>query len=286
MAHFMMKSQHGFTLIEAVVVIVITGIISVVVAVFIRAPVEGYIDMARRAELTDSADAAARRMARDLHLALPNSVRVPIPGAANTVIEFLPTSDGGRYRSDVGDAGVGDPFDFGSPVDTTFNILGQPINFQAGDQIVIYNTSNALPYAGNTLATHNRRAYNGALGLQNNVTITSVNSYPFASPSRRFQVINTPVTFICNGGILWRYWGYAIQPLQTATDTVAELDALVLPATATRGRAQLAQNVTVCNFDFAEGVNARNALVAIRLTLTQSAESVSLYHEVHVNNVP
>jgi MSHA biogenesis protein MshO len=282
----MMQFQRGFTLIEAVIVMVITGIISVMVAVFIRAPVQGYFDMARRAELTDSADGAARRIARDLRLALPNSVRVA--GATNNVIEFLPTRDGGRYRSDVGDAGAGNPLDFGTPADTTFDLLGQPINFQAGDQIVIYNTGypNADAYAGNAAATDNRRAYNGTAGPQNTVSVSSVNSFSQESPSRRFQVISTPVTYICNGGILWRYWGYAIQPLQTSADTVAKLDALVTPASAARGKAQLAQNVTACSFDFTQGVNARNGLVSIRLSLTQSGEAVSLYHEVHVNNVP
>ncbi len=70
------KQQYGFTLIEMIVVIVITGIIAGVVAVFLKAPVQGYIDSARRAELTDIADTAIRRMARDVRTAVPNSVRV------------------------------------------------------------------------------------------------------------------------------------------------------------------------------------------------------------------
>lgn len=35
---------RGFTLVEAIVVIVITGVIAGMVAVFIRTPVEGYMD--------------------------------------------------------------------------------------------------------------------------------------------------------------------------------------------------------------------------------------------------
>ncbi|NCN89388.1 MAG: prepilin-type N-terminal cleavage/methylation domain-containing protein, partial [Gallionella sp.] len=56
-------SQRGFTLIEMIVVIVITGIIAGIVAIFIKAPVQGYVDSARRAELTDIADTAVRRLA-------------------------------------------------------------------------------------------------------------------------------------------------------------------------------------------------------------------------------
>lgn len=84
--------QGGFTLLEAVVVIVITGIISAMVAL-IRAPVEGYIDSVARAELTDAADTALRRLTREVRTALPNSLREGPPGA--TCIEFLPTLGGG-----------------------------------------------------------------------------------------------------------------------------------------------------------------------------------------------
>ena len=97
----MKRRQRGFTLVEAVVVIAITGIIASVVAVFIRAPIEGYFDAARRAELTDVADTAVRRFSRDVHLALPNSVR--ITSTPSTIaIEFLLTSAGGRYRAEPG----------------------------------------------------------------------------------------------------------------------------------------------------------------------------------------
>ena len=56
------RSQRGFTLVEAVMVIALTGIVAAIVAVFIRQPVQGYFDTVRRAELTDVADTAARRI--------------------------------------------------------------------------------------------------------------------------------------------------------------------------------------------------------------------------------
>src|SRR5699024_3808677 len=87
-------TQRGLTLIEAIIVMVITGIIAAVVAVFIRAPVQGYVDSVQRAELSDVADTALRRMTRDLRRALPNSVRISTDGQA---VEFLLTKSGGRY---------------------------------------------------------------------------------------------------------------------------------------------------------------------------------------------
>jgi MSHA biogenesis protein MshO len=283
----MTKFQRGFTLVEAVIVIAITGIIAAVVAVFIQAPIKGYFDSARRAEMTDIADTALRRISRDLRLALPNSVRVT---GANTVIEFLQTRTGGRYRSERGSTTAeNDILDFSDPADTTFELLGPPMTFNAGDQIVIYNLGidGANAYQGNTAATHVRRALNIAgVGTTTTVRIDSASPFPFDSPSHSFQVVDAPVTYICDAGTLRRYWGYAIQPSQQETDTVAELDALVTPSTATSGTAVLAQNVTSCVFTYEPGVTERSGLVTLRLSTAQSNETITLYQEVHVSNVP
>ena len=82
--------QRGFTLVEAIIVIVITGILAVVAARFIDRPIQQYLDLGRRAELADGANSAIRRMSRDLHLALPNSIR---QSNANCV-EFLISKNG------------------------------------------------------------------------------------------------------------------------------------------------------------------------------------------------
>src|SRR5438876_99439 len=86
--------ERGVTLIEMVIVIAITAIIAGAVSVFISRPVEGYADAARRAEMSDIADTALRRMTRDLRTALANSIRitcVPSCGPADSVyyLEYL-----------------------------------------------------------------------------------------------------------------------------------------------------------------------------------------------------
>ena len=48
----------------------------------------------------------------------------------------------------------------------------------------------------------------------------------------------------------------------------------------------LATDVASCNFVYNGSDLQRNALVQISLVFTRTAESVSLYHEVHVNNTP
>ena len=82
--------QAGFTLLEAVLVIVLTGVVAAMVAVFIRAPITAYVDQARRGELTDAADTALRRLSRELQRALPNPLLSKRRGIATTA--STPTS--------------------------------------------------------------------------------------------------------------------------------------------------------------------------------------------------
>lgn len=257
------SGQNGFTLVEAVMVITITGIIASMVAVFIASPVKGYFDSTRRAELTDTADTTIRRISRDVHLALPNSVRLASP----QVMEFLQTRAGGRYRVDGIDA-----LDFTNPTDTTFDILGPAVTMAAGDQIIIYNLGipGADAYVGN-----NRRAYNGVGGSVTNIPIASTSAFPLDSPAHRFQVVDTPVTYICDlpTGTLRRYWGYTIAALQPNPP-------------AGGNNALLANNVSACTFTYTQGVTERSGLISIQLSITQDNETVSLYHAVQVSNVP
>src|SRR3979490_3088781 len=101
-----LRSERGVTLIEMVMVIAITAIIAGAVAVFISRPVEGYADAARRAEMTDIADTARRRMTRDLRTPLSNSIRITtVSGVVS--LEYLQGSGGGRYRAQVDSGGLG-----------------------------------------------------------------------------------------------------------------------------------------------------------------------------------
>lgn len=267
----MTRSQRGFTLIEAIIVITITGIIAGMVAVFIRAPVQGYFDSARRAELTDIADTAVRRISRDLHLALPNSVRVTQAGNAY-YLEFLQTSGGGRYRADVDNSGAGNILDFTQPV-TSFDVLGPPVSTVTGEKnlLVVYNLG--IPGA-DAYQADNTSPISGISG--NTVTISSF-QFPFASPANRFQIISYPVSYVCDKGAqtLTRYWNYSITPNQPTSFAAGTPSAL------------LARNVSDCSFSYdAQMITQRAGLVAAWLQITQSGESVSLYHEVHVSNVP
>ena len=276
-------SQLGFTMIEMIMVIVITGIIGSIVAVFLRAPIQQYMDVSRRADMTDIADTALRRVGRDLRLSLPNSVRRVGACAGDNpspcLIEFLPTTGGGRYRAGAG----GDALDFLSDTDSTFDVLaaaGQGVDVANGDSIVIYNLGIPGADAYEGTSRRNAAAPFGA-GLTNIAFDPAGVQFPFDSPSQRFQVISTPVTYACDGlGNLWRYWGYAIQVNQPST--VAVLNGLVGVQSAL-----MASKVSFCNFIYDPNVVAqRSGLITMNLGITEDGETVTLYSATHVSNVP
>lgn len=258
--------------------IVIAGIVAGMVAVFIRSPIDAYVDTARRAALTDIADTAARRMARDLQGALANSVRVD---GAGHFMELVPIHAAGRYRAETGAGGAGNILDFTDATDATFDVLGPTVDVSAGDSLVVYNlgVTDADVYEDTPLTV--RRVATAGTGLSTVTFTPTASPLPFPSPGSRFQIVGTPLSYVCDlaSGTLWRYSGYAFQSSQPAT--VAALDAL-----AGVTKAALATQVSGCSFAYAPGPLQHSGLVSISLTLTQNGESVTLQHQVNVDNVP
>lgn len=309
----MRRTQYGFTLVEMIMVIVITGIIGGIVAVFLRAPIQQYMDVSRRADMADIADTAVRRVGRDLRLALPNSVRVTNGGA---YLEYLETIGGGRYNTattppDCMNAGSCTGLTTTGNLVNVANTLLDGTVIPATARLVVYNqynnsglncsATNPSVYcaAGSGGAPVITSVANGAPATEDQITFAAFTFFPAGgSPQNRFQIVSQPVTYVCApaaggvGGTLTRYWGYAIQDVQTKTDSIAELNALVSPPTATRGSALLATNVSTCNFTYDPNVVAqRSGLVTFNLGISEAnpsggTETVTLYSATHVSNVP
>ena len=286
--------QGGFSLVELIIVIVISGILATGLSNFIVQPIQGYTDLARRATLVNAADNALRRMARDVHSALPNSIRV----SGGNVLEMINVVDGGRYRDDPPPGNPNKILEFNT-ADTQFNLLGQfngitrPFT-STNQRLVIYNVGvpGASAYdAASTVITPSGTSFSiaadssfPASGAEDHVTLSSGFQFGYPSPTQRIYLVDTPISYLCSGGNLYRYTGY---PIPTAGQLTTDAALTGVGAT----RALVANQVNTCNFTYAPGTSQRAGLLTLALKLTQtlpdgSTEDVQLLHQVHVDNTP
>ncbi|MGE5470342.1 MAG: type II secretion system protein J [Bacteroidota bacterium] len=281
--------SRGFTLVELIMVMVLTGIIAALVSGLLKPVIGSYVDMARRAAMTDMADIALKRIGRDIRAAVPNSIRWP----NNQCIELLPSSTGGRYRM------APDTVNGGS---ATLDITQAVIQFDvlsemsavpaAGDWVVIGNQNTGDVYAGiNRAAISSVTTPATTVGLSR-ITLNTASFFPGGYNGGRFVVVsnnggNPAVSYICSGadgsvdasgngkGTLYRL----TRPFSASYPTSC-------PATA--GAAILATNLKSCNFVYNpnQDTTQQSALVWIQLELTQANETIALAYGAHVDNVP
>ena len=262
-AHNSTIRQQGFTLMELIMVIVIAGILATMTVGFITKPMEAYVDLSRRAELVDSAEMSMRMMARDIRRALPNSIRVDANG-----IEMINVVQGARYRS----APPGEYLEFGS-TDDTFNVFGNllPTGTISNHHLVVYNLgqpgANAhdmdgvITPSGTSFTITNNSS-------EQSITLGSGHSFPFESPQQRIFLVDGAISYRCEGGVLNRYGPYSI-------------------GVAPSGPTLVTRHVSNCSFEYDTGTATRSAVATIGLTLSDSTgESITLLHQVHVDNVP
>jgi MSHA biogenesis protein MshO len=274
------------------------GVIGGMVSVFMKSPIDAYFDSARRAALTDVADTVVRRMARDVRRALPNSVRQN----DTSCIEFIPAKTGGRYRTQ--DKVTSPPDDTSldfSRNDPTFNMLGDHTSFagstvppdqriQKDDLIVVYNLgiTGASAYdvpVGNwtTVRSAPTLLTDPTYGTETVIPLPVLGfKFPLESGSNRFHVVSSTeqmVSYVCDSGSSTLYRVVSNLPSTSGVQ-----------CTFVASSAKIATKVDCANTSFAitDSGNAlnRNALVSMRLSVTDSGEAVTLYHEVHVDNTP
>jgi MSHA biogenesis protein MshO len=266
-----------------------------VVAVFMQKPIQGYFSSTARIAMADIADTAVRRIARDVRLALPNTVRVDSTGM---FLEFIPIKTGGRY--------VDNDACFVGPGCTSLATMGDMLsNVQiatGSDLVSIYSQYNNSPsdctlasaglysaYCGSGVVT--LASATGAGSSSNTLGFAStVFAPPGGSPTRRIFIISaSPVTYACDAatGTLWRIAGYARQAAQPANLAAA-------PLVGATSKVPLATNVTCPavaagsppRFSYAGGAAERYSLLSAWITLTNSGETISLLHQIHVDNTP
>lgn len=254
--------QTGFTVVELVTVIAILGILAIGTVRFIDDSSRGFAATVGRAELAADARALVERLSREVKHALPGSIRV-----SGSCLEFVPVFTAARY--------VTLPVAMAA---ASFRSAPLEIVPPADARVAVY--PNASAYALTDPGPLSPAVTGVAAGSGGEVVVSLAESHRFSaeSPARRYFLVSTPVSYCVAGDSLYRYSGYGFHVTQPGP---ADLPS-GLP-----GRSLVAQHVSaVAPFSANGATLARNAVVAVDLTLARNGDTVRMAHSVQVRNVP
>lgn len=286
---------HGFTLVELIMVIALAGVVAVMISSVLSNPLQSFVDQSRRAELVDLAATALNRMARDVRLAVPNTLRAR---DAQT-IELLLIDQAGRYRANQhGAAGVRfDPPRCPPSGTCSIEVLSAGLNsaqVATARWMVIYNIGTSSlgdsvwpPFNQNASAapaviTPSGVTFSHASGaLALGGAAANNFRFKFASPQHRFYLARDVVGYRCDNA------GTDAAGNGTGVIRRATFNSLAATYSYSAGSsAVLVDSVAACQFSYAPGTSTRGGLVSLRLTLKKNNEEIVLLQQVHVDNAP
>lgn len=280
-----MRRQSGFTLVELIIVVVLTGIVGAIVVMQVRPALQTYLSVSRRANLVNQADVALRRIVADVRVAVPNSLRQEAT-AAGQCMEMVPTKDGGRYRmapdlDHPADSSVFDPAS--TPI--AFDVLSTLNDSAAKDLIVVGNENSDDLYLGKNVAQI--ASLDGALAgiRKHKITLATGASLPGSYDGGRFVVIpkqNQIVGYLCVNPTPGAGNGTLQRTVRTIKDGQASCPTNPLTV------ALLASKISQCSFVYREneGATQQSGYLQLRLGLSDGDETVTLTMGAHVENVP
>jgi MSHA biogenesis protein MshO len=291
---------NGFTLIELVLVITLSGIILAMIGAVLSHPLDGFLAQSRRGELVDQAAGAMNRLTRDVRLAVPNSLRVSADGST---VELLLIQNAVRYRANRDDsdglsfsseaAGTCASTTVGGRCDTV-QVLDGAFDPTGALWMVMYNVgaeSGGNPVVGSNLwapanpgvITPTGTTFSQLAGAPTGESLIAVGNLPptgfrfaYASPQQRLYLAQTVVGFSCKNGQLLRYtYNQLLSTLPTSPPAGSNPEPLAV-------NVDCSQTL----FTYQAGSTERAGLLSLMLRITLEGESFQLLQQVHVDNAP
>lgn len=305
---FHSQRSKGFTIIEMVATIVLTGIMAIGFVGYIGRTVDGINSASTRNQLASAGRMAIDRLAMELHNALPNSIRVTPTSGLNATgdqcIEFIPIRAATSYI-DPPFLGMGG---------TTFEV----VDFMPSQHTVTGGYAVIYPNRQNFLYDGDNGAYalwpnfptnrpiqeitdiqDSASADQSTVTLIKTHRFRRRSPSLRFFVAEQPVSYCVVEDKLYRYSDYGFFSTQVDVEESGSCivttparclpDYAALSASPPRYKTLITDsldNAGLIAFTVGSQTLTRNALVAMELNFSSNGDAITLNHEVLTRSVP
>ena len=254
------RLSSGFTLIELVTVILVLSIVSVGVGSYITFGVDIYRDAIGRDRQINESRFVIERLSRELRAALPNSIRVK-----DSCIEFVPITASSSYIA--------------APIvpQQSNKVMVVATNNMVLNKLVIYPLSPGDIYRDPTGTIGKVFNVDSKVSGGTNIvelTLTNTVSFTQQAPSQRYFLIENAVSYCADGDKIKRYAGYWPQGAQQAPTPLAN------------GILMAQYQANPNPFVYHQDNLVRNAVVQIDFKFNYNDESLALYHEVHIVNVP
>lgn len=289
----------GFTLIEMIVVIVVSSILAIGVINFLGNAITGYDSAASRNKLALSARIAIDRLSIELHNSLPNSLRVSTASAnGDQCLEFVPVKAATTY--------VNPPFDSAG---IAFDVIQFFPNIESitDGYVAIYPTqvnelydaehatTTGFPVVGAIEAVASVLDTTPASPQMSRITLLSSHRFSAQSPNSRLFLVDEPISYCVKGERLIRYTGYGFYAIQATAEAaigvcVVSSGDRCLPSASGGGSRMLIvediSNAGLTAFSLIPQTLARNALVSLEFNLSSQQETVRMNHQVLTRSVP